>query len=119
MEEQEDGTLRGRLEPASSRTPTELEKVHARYSAPRIGRAGDGKRIRRANRTGSVHTEIATLVEHNTGLASISFEGGEIAAVRALLETVDVSGRVALHTTRDTARIIVETPDYLLQGQLA
>ena len=106
--------------------PIELEKALVRYAAPRleIGRAiaADGKRIR--HRTGSVHTEIATLVEHNTGipLASIGFhdEGGEIAAVRALLESVDVSGRVvtldALHTTRDTARIIVEThcADYLL-----
>ena len=46
--------------------------------------------------------------------------GGEIAAVRALLEKVEVAGRVltvdALHTTRETARVIVEThgADYLM-----
>ncbi len=104
----------------------EIKKALVRHAVPRleIGRAiaADGKRVRRANRTGAVHAEIATLVEHNTGipLVGIGFEGGEIAAVRALLETVDVSGRVitldALHTTRDTARLIVEThrADYLL-----
>ena len=63
-------------------------------------------------------------MEHTTGLplATLSFneEGGEIAAVRALLEKVEVAGRVltvdALHTTRETARVIVEThgADYLM-----
>ena len=47
-------------------------------------------------------------------------EGGEIAALRALLEDVDLRGCVGtlepLHSTRDTARAIVEThgADYVL-----
>lgn len=57
-----------------------------------------------------------TLVEHGSGLpvASHSFgeEGGEVAAVRALLEEVDLRGRTvtldALHTCRDTERALVE-----------
>ena len=65
-----------------------------RFSMPRLqlGRAiaVDGKRIRGANRNGDGHFETATLVEHATRLpmATLSFneEGGEIAAVRALLE---------------------------------
>ena len=46
--------------------------------------------------------------------------GGEIAAMRALLEKVDVSGQVltldALNITRETERVIVRThaADYLL-----
>ena len=52
------------------------------------------KRIRGANRNGDGHFETATL--HTTGLplATLSFneEGGEIAAVRALLEKVEVGG---------------------------
>ena len=101
--------------------PDEIEAVLRRFSMPRLqlGRAiaVDGKRIRGANRNGDGHFETATLVEHTTGLplATLSFneEGGEIAAVRALLEKVEVAGRVltadALHTTRETARVIVET----------
>ena len=108
--------------------PEEIEAVLRRFSMPRLqlGRAiaVDGKRIRGANRNGDGHFETATLVEHATRLpmATLSFneEGGEIAAVRALLEKVDVAGRVltvdALHTTRETARVIVQThgADYLM-----
>lgn len=112
----------------SSVDPEEIEAVLRRFSRPRLqlGRAiaVDGKRIRGANRNGEDHFETATLVEHASRLpvATLSFndDGGEIAAVRALLEKVDVSGRVltldALHTTRETARVIVRThaADYLL-----
>ena len=102
-----------------------LEAILQRYSesrlpppAPRQRRAiaADGKRIRGANRHGSLRYETATLVEHGTGvpLASLNFhdENGELAAVGALLETVSIGGAVitldALHTTRDTATKIVE-----------
>ena len=102
-----------------------LEAILLRYSqsrlpapAPRQRRAlaADGKRIRGANRHGSLRYETATLVEHGTGvpLASLNFhdENGELAAVGALLETVPIADAVitldALHTTRDTAAIIVE-----------
>ena len=63
-------------------------------------------------------------IEHTRKLplATLNFhdKGGEIAAVRALLEQTPVAGRVitidALHTTRDTARTIVDThgADYLM-----
>ena len=86
--------------------------------------AADGKRIRGANRNGTLRYEIATLVEHTTGvpLASLNFhdENGELAAVAALLEEVSIAGSVitidALHTTRDTAASIVEKhgADYLM-----
>ena len=64
------------------------------------------------------------LVAHDTGLplATLGFheEGGETAAVRALLEQVPVAGRLltidALYTTRETARLLVSThdADYLM-----
>ena len=108
--------------------PEQIEVALQRFSMPRlkVGRAValDGKRIRGANRNGEDHHETATLVDHATGapLASLAFndEGGEAAAVRALLDEVPVAGRVitidALHTTRDTARTIKEThgADYLM-----
>ena len=108
--------------------PEQIEAALQRFAMPRLnlGRAIaiDGKRIRGANRNGGGHHETATLVDHETGapLASLAFndDGGEIAAVRALLDEVPVEGRVitidALHTTRDTARIIKQThgADYLM-----
>ena len=64
------------------------------------------------------------MVDHATGapVASRAFndDGGEIAAVQALLEQVPVEGRVitidALHTTRNTARTLKQThgADYLM-----
>ena len=115
-----------------------VEAVLLRYARPRLKPdqadqtdqadrqmlAADGKRIRGANRNGTMHFETATLVEHTTGvpLASLNFhdEGGEIAAVHALLEEVSIAESVitidALHTTLDTAGIIVEKhgADYLM-----
>lgn len=107
--------------------PRELEETLARYSSARVrfgeAVAADGKRIRGANRNGDEHYEVVTLVEHGSGapLGSLNFreEGGERAAVAALLEEVSIEGRIitldALHTTRNTARSIVEThgADYL------
>ena len=112
----------------ASLDPEEVEAALQRYTTPRLQLARaiaiDGKRIRGANRNGDGHFETATLVEHATRMpvATLNYhdDGGEIAAVRTLLEQVPVEGRVitldALHTTRDTARAIVEThrADYLM-----
>ena len=90
------------------------------------GHAGAGRRrratlarvrIRGANRNaGGAYFETVTLVTHaGRPLASrcCRDEGGETAALRALLEDVDLRGCVVtldpLHSTRDTERAIVET----------
>lgn len=111
-----------------------LEALQQRYATARVpapeaqqqrqALAADGKRIRGANRNGTMRYETATLVEHRTGVpvASLNFhdENGELAAVGALLEVVPISGAVitfdALHTTRATTVSIVEQhdADYLL-----
>ena len=133
----------GRYEPPTKSTihrvvmqadAQELEATLQRYATPRLpapaaqaqrpALAGDGKRIRGANRNGTLRYETATLVEHSTGvpLASLNFhdENGELAAVGALLEVVPIAGALitldALHTTRETAASIVEQhgADYLL-----
>ncbi len=78
-----------------------------RHGQPRLhiaqAIAVDGNGLCGANRNSEDHHETVTLVEH----------GGDIAAVRAVLGTLPIAGRVitldALHTTRDTARIIVGT----------
>ena len=112
----------------------QVEATLQRYARPRVAAAdqdaertalaADGKHIRGANRNGTMHFETATLVEHSTGVpvASLNFhdDGGEIAAVSALLEEVPIAGTVitidALHTTLDTASSIVEKhgADYLM-----
>ncbi len=84
--------------------PGELERVVQRWTQPRCKRpaavAADGKRIRGANRLTpeGTHYETVTLVDHATGipLASRGYfeEGGEPAAMRALLEELDVRGLV-------------------------
>ena len=108
--------------------PAEIEAVLQRFSMPRLelGRAVavDGKRIRGANRNGAQHYETATLVEHSThrpvAIHGYQEEGGETAAVRALLEQVPIRGRLvtidALFTTREIARLLVEAhgADYLM-----
>ena len=111
-----------------------LEEMQQRYATARVAApeepgqrqalAADGKRIRGANRNGTMRYETATLVEHRTGVpvASLNFhdQNGELAAVGALLEVVPISGAVitldALHTTRNTTVSIVEQhdADYLL-----
>ena len=106
----------------------EIESVLKCWAASRVdlnaALAADGKRLRGANRNGDDYFETATLVAHDTGLpvASHGFhdKNGERAAVRALFEEVPLDGHVitvdALHTTRDTARSIVEShnADYLM-----
>ena len=114
----------------------QVEATLQRYARPRVAvavaqqdtertaLAADGKHIRGANRNGSMHFETVTLVEHRTGVpvASLNYhdDGGEIAAVGALLEEVPIAGAVitidALHTTLDTAASIVEkhAADYLM-----
>ena len=127
---------KGRYEPVSRSTmhrviseldPQEFQAVVERYSRPRVrfgeAVAADGKRVRGANRNGENHYEVVTLVEHGSGMPVASLdlrdEGGETAAVGAVLEQADVRGRVitldALHTTRNTARSIVDIhgADYL------
>ncbi len=112
--------------------PDALADVLSEWAAPRLAGdaeqaalAADGKRIRGANRQagGSDHFETLTLATHDgrpVASRCCRDEGGEIAALRALLEDVDIRGRLltldALHTTRDTARAIVEThgADYML-----
>ena len=63
--------------------------------------AADGKRIRGANRNGTLRYETATLVEHTTGLplASLNFhdQNGELAPVGALLEVLPISGAFVAH----------------------
>ncbi len=108
--------------------PEALEDVLRRYSGARLplarALAGDGKRIRGANRNGAGHHETVALVDHATGapVAQLGFadEGGERAAMHDLLERADIRGRVvtldALHTVRNTARLITERrgADYLM-----
>ena len=112
--------------------PDALEAALREWAAPRLAEdadlpalAADGKRIRGANRRTDegTHFETVTLVTHaGRPLAGrcCRDEGGEAAALRALLEDVDLSGCVltldALHAARDTARSIVEThaADYAL-----
>ena len=104
----------GMADPAANKT------VLKRWSTPRLkfgsALAADDKRLRSANRNGDGYFETATLDEHDTALpvARHGFhdKSGERAAVRALLEEVSLAGRGitldVLHTTRDTARCIVE-----------
>ena len=80
--------------------------------------AADGKRIRGANRNTPEGTqyETVTLVAHGCGapLAMRVYreEGGELAAFKALLEDVDVRGRLitldALHSTFEIEQRIVD-----------
>ena len=101
------------------------------WAAPRLAEssdlpalAADGKRIRGANRAGDgAYFETATLVTHGgRPLASrcCRDKGGETAALRALLEDVDLRGCAitldALHACADTERAIVDVhgADYAL-----
>ena len=102
--------------------PASLERIIQQWTQPRLAQsqalAGDGKRIRGANRftPEGQHWETVTLVEHATGMpvASRSYreQGGEPAALRALLEEVDLRGRVvtldAGHAGKETERAVVE-----------
>ncbi len=120
----------GRQEPVSESTVHRvlqnpdaawIEEALRRRAQPRL-RVGhaiavDGTRIRGAHRTGEDQYETVSRIEHGTDMPVPILhdhdEGGEIAAVHAALETAPVAGRLltldALHTTRETARLIVET----------
>ena len=104
--------------------PSALERVAPRWIAPRCRRpqalAGDGKRIRGANRLSPEGDpwETVSLVDHRSGLpvASRSYreEGGEPAAMRGLFEEVDLPGITvtldAGHTSRETILALQEQP---------
>ena len=110
--------------------PDALAAVLEQWAAPRQAPdeapvfAADGKRIRGANRhADGAYFETVTLVTHGgRPLASrcCRDEGGERAALRALLDEVDLRGSVitldALHATRDLERALVDIhrADYLL-----
>ena len=127
----------GRREPVAKSTlhrvvqavdPEAIEGVLNRFAPARLplarALAADGKRIRGANRNGGGHHETVALVDHDTGapVATLGFgdKGGERAALRDLLERTDIRARVvtldALHTVRDTARLITlrHGADYLM-----
>ena len=98
-------------------------RAQAHPGPDRSALAADGKRINGVNRSGAVHHETATLVTHAEGIPitcrMCHEEGGETAAVLAVLEDVGIRGSVitvdALRTTRNTADAIVRThgADYL------
>ena len=107
--------------------PEALEAVLHRYAQTRIplarALAGDGKRIRGANRNGDGHHETVTLVDHTSGapVAMLGFadQGGELAALHDLLERIDIQDKIitldALHTVRNTARRILSgDADYVM-----
>ncbi len=75
---------------------------------PRSALAADGKRIRGANRNGTLRYETATLVEHSTGvpLASLNFHdrNGELAAVGALLDVTPPQRRLIPDQRRAAGR---------------
>jgi len=95
--------------------PEQLQEVLRRHTRRHIRHlaavAGDGKRIRGANRNGDSHYETVTLVEHGTGnpRASVTVHnpGEEIDAIRRPVAEGEVAGRVitldALHSTFETA----------------
>ena len=105
--------------------PEALEDVLGRWSRPRLpiarALAADGKRIRGANRNGDGHHETVALVDHHSGapfaLLNFDDDGGEQAATHDLLERSDISAKVvtldALHTTRNTAKLVTQRADYV------
>ena len=107
--------------------PGTLERVIQRWTQPRCGRkpqalAGDGKRIRGANRLAgeSGHWETVTLVDHATGVPvasrSYSEEGGEQWAMRALFEEVDLRN---VTVTLDTGLASFDTEAALVEQHKA
>ena len=101
--------------------PDALQAATGRWLAARspapAALAADGKRHRGANRQSEAEYQTVSLVSHHDKqpIASriLTEKGGEIAAVLALLEEVDITGSVitldALHTTRDTAAAILHS----------
>ena len=101
--------------------PDALQAATGRWLAARspapAALAADGKRQRGANRQSEAEYQTVSLVSHHDKqpIASriLTEKGGEIAAVLALLEEVDITGSVitldALYTTRDTAAAILHS----------
>ena len=99
-----------------------LEDVLRRWTQPRCGRvkalAGDGKRLRGANKEApeGVYYETVTLVDHASGMpvATRGYQekGGEPWAMRELLEEVPLAGVIVTldtgHAGYDTERALVE-----------
>ena len=121
----------GKYEPPSKSTlhrviqltdPEQLEEVLCRYTSkingdcPSDAIAGDGKRIRGANRNGDSHYETVTLVEHGTGVVkacvTIYKDGGELSATCQLIRDMDIDGSLvtldSLHSTFETVVTILD-----------
>jgi len=83
--------------------------------------ATDGKRLRNALHNRDRRYETVTLADHDTrnpfAVLNIRDNKDEIAATQELLQRCDIAGKIitvdALHTTRKTASIILQTADYL------
>jgi len=79
--------------------------------------AADGKRLAGARRPDGTRVNLLSVVDHATGATTaqheIAAKTNEIPEPAALLAHTDLTGRVltldALHTQRDTARLIAET----------
>ena len=118
----------GRYDPPSRATlhramtdtdPDALQAAASRWltaSSPSTAAlATDGKRLCGANRENEAQYETVSLVSHADKMPIASRicteKGGEIAAVMALLEEVDVRGITldALHTTRNTTAAILHS----------
>ena len=105
---------RALIETAPEALQAAVNRWAARRQPSNTALATDGKRLRGANRQGEAHYQTVSLVNHANAMPiatrAYTEQGGEIAAVLALLEEVDVRGSVitldALHTTRNTALAI-------------
>ena len=111
-----------REEAAAGKKAADARDIRDRFD--RRALAADGKRVRGANRNagGDARFETVTLVAHDgrpVASRCVLEEGGEAAATAALLEDVDVRGRLvtldALHPSFDMERRLVDVhgADYL------
>ena len=120
--EREEAAARERGKAAAGRKAADARDIRDRFD--RRALSADGKRIRGANRNagGDARFETVTLVAHDgrpVASRCVLEEGGEAAATAALLEDVDVRGRLvtldALHPSFDMERRLVDVhgADYL------
>ena len=119
----EEAAARERAEAAAGKkAAADARDIRDRFD--RRALSADGKRIRGANRNagGDAHFETVTLAARDgrpVASRCVFEEGGEAAATAALLEDVDVRGRMvtldALHSSFDMERRLVEMhgTDYL------
>ena len=112
--EREEAEARER-EKAAGKKAADVRDIRDRFDRQAL--SCDGKRIRGANRNagGDAHFETVTLVSHDgrpVASRCVFEEGGEAAATAALLEDVDVGGRMvtldALHSSFDMERRVVD-----------